>query len=66
MAATIRKLVEQTRIDSKNVNIALPESQVYTKVIDMPVLSDRELSSAIVWEAEQYIPVPLANVTLDW
>jgi type IV pilus assembly protein PilM len=32
----------------------------------MPVLSDKELSSAIYWEAEQYIPASLDSMKLDW
>lgn len=66
MAQTIRKAVNDAHIDSKYVNVALAENQVYTKALEMPVLSDRELASAIYWEAEQYIPVPLTNVTLTW
>lgn len=66
MARTLKKAVEQTGIDSKFVNVSLPETQIYTKVVEMPVLSDKELSSAILWEAEQYIPIPLANVTFAW
>jgi type IV pilus assembly protein PilM len=32
----------------------------------MPVLSDAELSSAIKWEAEQHIPVSLAEVNFEY
>jgi len=66
MAQAIKKATEEANIKTKLVNVALPENQVYTKVIEMPVLSDRELTSAIYWEAEQYIPVPLSNITLVW
>lgn len=66
MAKAIKKTVEDAGIKNKNVHIGLPDNQVYTKVIDMPFLSDRELSSAIYWEAEQYMPIPLANVSLAW
>ncbi|OGH23672.1 MAG: hypothetical protein A2958_02770 [Candidatus Levybacteria bacterium RIFCSPLOWO2_01_FULL_38_13] len=66
MAGVIKKTVEDAKITTKFVNVALPESQVYTKVVDMPVLSDKELSSAIYWEAEQHIPVPLSSITLAW
>lgn len=66
MAQAIKKTVSDAGISEKNINIALPENQVYTKVVEMPVLSDRELASAIYWEAEQYIPIPLANVSLAW
>lgn len=66
MAQAIAKAVRDSGAETKLVNVALPENQVYTKVLDMPVLSDRELASAIYWEAEQYIPVPLSNITLVW
>lgn len=66
MAKLINKIVTDSKIATNNVNIALPENHVYTKVIDMPVLSDKELSSAIYWEAEQYIPAALDTMALDW
>lgn len=66
MAKIINKLVIDAKITTNNVNIALPESHVFTKVIDMPVLSEKELASAIYWEAEQYIPAPLNTMRLDW
>lgn len=66
IADTIKKLVNDAKITTPFVNIALPESQVYTRVISMPLLSEKELASAIYWEAEQYIPVPLPSVVLDY
>lgn len=66
MAQVIQRAVSDAKIESKFVNIALAENQVYTKVLEMPVLSDKELRSAIYWEAEQYIPVPLNSITLTW
>lgn len=66
VAQAIHSMLKDANITTKYVNISLPESQVYTKVIDMPVLSDKELLSAIYWEAEQYIPVPLNTITLDY
>lgn len=66
MAQSIRKAVTDAKIESTFVNVALSENQVYTKVLEMPILSDKELRSAIYWEAEQYIPVPLNSITLTW
>jgi type IV pilus assembly protein PilM len=66
MAAAIKKTVEGLKVNSRNVNIALSDSKVYTKVIEMPVLSDKELSLAIYWEAERHIPVALSTITLVW
>ncbi len=66
IARTIKQLIADTGAKSTTVNIALPESQVFTKVIEVPQLSERELASAIKWEAEQYIPLPLDQVNLDF
>jgi type IV pilus assembly protein PilM len=66
MAQVINKMVINAKIATNNVSIALPENRVYTKVIDMPNLSEKEVSSAIYWEAEQYIPAPLDTMSLDW
>lgn len=66
VAQAIKKLIRDVKITNNEVRIALPESQVFTFVIETPALSERELASSIRWEAEQYIPVPLDEVTLDW
>lgn len=66
IAAAVKRLVKDTGAKSKSVQIALPESKVFTRVIEVPALSERELSSAIKWEAEQYIPLPLTEVNLDF
>lgn len=66
MAIAVKKTVDNLKINSKKVSIALSDTQVYTKVIDMPVLSDKELSLAIYWEAERHIPVALSSITLVW
>lgn len=66
IAASIKRLVKETGARSSSVSLALPESQVFTRVIDVPALSTRELSTAISWEAEQYIPLPLDQVNIDY
>ncbi len=66
MAKAISQIVKNANIKTKKVNIALPENQVFTRIIEMPNLSEKELSSAIYYEAEQYIPIPMSDVTLDY
>lgn len=66
LAGAIRKLAKDVGVKSRSVNVALPESQVFTRVIEVPQLSRQELASSIKWEAEQYIPLPLDQVTMDF
>ncbi|OGE38222.1 hypothetical protein A3F00_03890 [Candidatus Daviesbacteria bacterium RIFCSPHIGHO2_12_FULL_37_11] len=66
-AAAIKKLFSAAKIEEKNVIGALPESRVFTRVIDdLPYLSDSELTSAIRYASEEFIPVPVADVELNW
>ncbi|MBI2600131.1 pilus assembly protein PilM [Candidatus Daviesbacteria bacterium] len=67
IAAAIKSLFSATKIEQKEVVVALPESKVFTRVVDdLPYLSDNELSSAIKYAAEEFIPMPLADVNLNW
>lgn len=66
LVEAIKKLVRDAKISIPFVATALPEAQIFTRVIEMPYLSENELSSAIKWEAEQYVPVPLTDVSLDY
>lgn len=61
----IKKLIKDSQIHNKYVYISLPETSIYSSVIQMPVLSDTELDTALKFEAEQYIPIPLNEVSLQ-
>lgn len=65
MAQAIKQMLSEGKITVRSAHLSLAESQVFTKVIEMPVLSEKELASAIKWEAEQYIPASLNTMTLD-
>lgn len=65
LALLIKKLHKEAKITSKDVAIALPEAKVFTRVIQFPLLTDQEIASAIKWEAEQYIPIPIADAIIQ-
>lgn len=57
---------KEYQLPMTGVNIAIPESYVATKIISMPTLSEAELASAISWQAEQYIPIPIEKLQLEY
>jgi len=65
VSQTLKKLFKDIKISTKNVNISLPEAQVFTRSITYPTLTDQEISSAIKWEAEQYIPIPISEAIVQ-
>jgi type IV pilus assembly protein PilM len=67
VAGAIKKLLDAAKIQTKEVIAALPESKVFTRVIDdLPLLNDQELASAIRYASEEFIPMPIAEVNLNW
>ena len=65
LAQVIKKLHDQAGVSSKDVVISLPESQVFTRTIKFPLLTDAEVASAVKWESEQYIPIPVAEAIIQ-
>lgn len=65
LADAIKKLHKEARISSKDIVIAVPEQLVFTRVIKFPPLTDQEISSAVKWEAEQYIPIPVKEAIIQ-
>lgn len=64
LSETIKKLHREARIKSKEVIMSLPEAQVFTRVVKFPLLTESEISSAVKWEAEQYIPIPINDAVI--
>lgn len=65
LAEIIKKLGQEAKVTTKNVATALPEDQVFSRVVTFPKLSEEELTSALIWEAEQWVPIPLEEVSLS-
>jgi type IV pilus assembly protein PilM len=61
LAAIIKKLFSDAKISSKEVVVSLPESAVFTRSLRFPLLTDQEIASAVKWQAEDIIPIPLKD-----
>ncbi len=67
VAEALRRLVKKSGTKTRNVAMALPPSAVITKKIVLPGgLNDQELEQQVESEANQYIPFPLDEVSLDF
>lgn len=65
-AQILKTMMTQARVTAKKCIVSLPNSAVFTSVIDMPTMTDEELSAAMKYEAKKYIPMPFADVVLSW
>jgi type IV pilus assembly protein PilM len=51
--------------NSKNVSIGVANQKVVVRLIDLPYMNATELQSAIQYQAQDYVPIPVADAVLD-
>jgi len=66
LAPVVKQLLVESGIKEKRAVVSVPESKVFSRIISMPNMSDVELNSAVMWEAEQFVPIPVAEVEIDY
>ncbi len=66
MIEAINMLFDTCQITSRQVNIALNGADVIIKTIKIDRMNDEELAKAITWEAEQQVPFPLSEISMDY
>jgi type IV pilus assembly protein PilM len=66
LSQAIVQLCKQAGITTKNVAVGIPSNRVFTTVIDMEKLSQAELAKTIRYQADSFIPTPLAESKIDW
>lgn len=61
----IAKLCSDLKITKKNANIIIPDSQSFSQVLEFAKLNEKELLSAVKYQADQFIPMAIEEVDLD-
>lgn len=65
VSTAIKSLIEEIGPPTKDTVISLPETKIFTRVVyDLPYLTDEELSQAIRYAAEEFVPMPIPEVNL--
>ncbi|HOK17590.1 MAG TPA: type IV pilus assembly protein PilM [Candidatus Paceibacterota bacterium] len=62
----LKELLSKTKIKTRDSYIALPSFTGFAVLVEFPIMTDKELSQAIKYQAGQYIPMTLQEMTLDW
>jgi type IV pilus assembly protein PilM len=64
---SLKELIRKAKIKTKDAVISVAgHSSVIVKRVSLPEMSEEELSESIKFEAEQYIPFDIEDVTLDF
>ena len=66
LADSLKSLYKSANIRNKKVVLAIPESAVFTRYIDLVGLKDNEIDTAVFFKAKQYIPIPIEDVQMSY
>lgn len=64
LADAIKRLVKDSKVSTSNVVTAFPESSIFTRLVETPTIAQKDMSSAIKYLAEEYVPIPINDVSL--
>ncbi len=65
-AKLLKELIKKANVTTDKIVASLPNSAVFTSVIDLPKIPENELKTAVEFEAKKYVPLPLEEVALSW
>jgi len=55
-----------TPVEGGDVVASIPEVQSFVRVLEVPVMSEREMDEAVQWAVRRHIPFDLDRVYIDW
>lgn len=54
------------KFSTNRVVVAIPESKSFVRIIPIQKMRESEIETAVMFEAESYIPLPMDQVYFDW
>lgn len=63
---TLKKVMDKARVSTNQVVAALPSYTVFSSVITLPEMKQKELDAAVHWEAKKIVPMPLEKMVLSY
>lgn len=66
ISRAIKAILIEAKISTSQAVFSIPDFSTFFTTFELPPLTKNELPEAVKFEARHHIPLPLAEVTLDW
>ena len=64
--ALLKSILEKSNVTTKKVVVGIPSFSVFSSVISLPIMNQKDLAQAVYWQAKKIVPISLDEMTLDW
>ncbi|MGC8651130.1 MAG: type IV pilus assembly protein PilM [Minisyncoccia bacterium] len=65
-ALLLKQVLSTAKVGTVTAYMTLPGFSSFVSLVEFPEMNDKELGKAIHYQAPQYIPMSLEEMTLDW
>lgn len=66
LAESIKELVSSTGTDTRNVALAIPESQIFSKIDSIPFVEESKIQDSVYWLSKKVLPISPDESKWDW
>jgi len=66
LADALKELYDGAKIKEKDVVLAIPESAVFTRFLELPGVKDSEIESAVFYQTKEFLPIPVEDVQMSF
>ena len=66
VSKVIRAILKEAEIKTREATFTIPDFSTFFTTFELPPMSEEEIPEAVNFEARRHIPVPVADVVLDW
>ena len=66
VSRAVGAILNEAKIKTKAVIFSIPDFSTFCTSFELPPMRAEELGQAVYYNAQQHIPLPIAETTLDW
>ncbi|PIQ98261.1 MAG: hypothetical protein COV64_02345 [Candidatus Nealsonbacteria bacterium CG11_big_fil_rev_8_21_14_0_20_39_9] len=66
IARALKAVMEEAKMKTRQAIFSIPDFSSFFTNFELPSMTKEEISQAVIYEARRHIPLPLAEVTIDW
>lgn len=66
VSRAIKAILEEAKIKTRAAIFSIPDFSTFFVSFELPPMAEKEISEAVRFNAPQYIPLPISEITLDW
>ena len=66
ISKAIKAVLDEAKIKTRRAVFSIPDFSSFFTNFELPAMTKKELPQAVIYEARRHVPLPLAEVVLDW